>query len=127
MWILKKSKKAMDMSNFAGSVRFQVKIGQENTFLEAVKKFDVSHHLGCITLDKFLETEPRLEMAAMLVEKRCPRVAPLTERKTMFEEIAQSVSPDHAERLIIASRAYEAQWDLRPSSPDFNPLTNKGQ
>ncbi len=49
MWILRKSKKAMDMSNFASSVRFQVKIGQENAFLEAVKKFDVSQHLGCIS------------------------------------------------------------------------------
>ncbi|MDB9703688.1 antibiotic biosynthesis monooxygenase [Rhodospirillales bacterium] len=49
MWILKKSKKVMDMSNFASSVRFQVKIGQENAFLEAVKKFDVSQHLGCIS------------------------------------------------------------------------------
>jgi hypothetical protein len=49
MWILRKSKKAMDVSNFASSVRFQVKTGQENAFLEAVQKFDVSQHLGCIS------------------------------------------------------------------------------
>ena len=37
------------MANFASSVRFQVKTGQENAFLEAVKKFDTSQHPGCIS------------------------------------------------------------------------------
>ena len=32
------------MANFASSVRFQVNTGQENAFLEAVKKFDTSQH-----------------------------------------------------------------------------------
>ena len=64
------------------------------------------------TLGQFLETEPRPEMAAMLVEERCPREAPLTDRQSMFEEIAQSVSQDHAERLSYASQAYESRWSL---------------
>ena len=37
------------MSNFASSVRFQVKTGQEDAFLEAVKKFDVSQYPGCVS------------------------------------------------------------------------------
>ena len=37
------------MANFASSVRFQVKTGQENAFLEAVMKFDASQHPGCIS------------------------------------------------------------------------------
>ena len=37
------------MANFASSVRFQVKTGQENAFLEAVKKFDASQHPSCIS------------------------------------------------------------------------------
>jgi hypothetical protein len=37
------------MSNFASSVRFQVKTGQEDAFLEAVKKFDVSQYGGCVS------------------------------------------------------------------------------
>ena len=55
------------MANFASSVRFQVKTGQENAFLEAVMKFDASQHPGCIshqvmsfppkTGPLFLETE----------------------------------------------------------------------
>jgi len=37
------------MANFASSVRFQVKTGQEDAFLEAVKKFDVSQYAGCVS------------------------------------------------------------------------------
>ena len=37
------------MVNFASSVRFQVKTGQEDAFLEAVMKFDASQHPGCIS------------------------------------------------------------------------------
>jgi hypothetical protein len=37
------------MANFASSVRVQVKTGQEDSFLEAVKKFDVSHYPGCVS------------------------------------------------------------------------------
>ena len=37
------------MANFASSVRFQVKTGQEDAFLEAVMKFDASQHPGCIS------------------------------------------------------------------------------
>ena len=37
------------MGNFASSVRVQVKTGQEDAFLEAVKKFDVSQHPGCVS------------------------------------------------------------------------------
>ena len=37
------------MLNFTSSVRFRVKTGQENAFIEAVKKFDVSQHPECIS------------------------------------------------------------------------------
>jgi quinol monooxygenase YgiN len=37
------------MANFVSSVRFKVKTGQEDAFLEAVMKFDASQHSGCIS------------------------------------------------------------------------------
>ena len=37
------------MSKFASSVRFQVKDGQEEAFIEAVNKFDVSQYPGCLS------------------------------------------------------------------------------
>tara|TARA_B100000686_G_C16670329_1_gene906081 strand:- start:683 stop:979 length:297 start_codon:yes stop_codon:yes gene_type:complete len=37
------------MSKFASSVRFQVKDGQEEVFIEAVNKFDVSQYPGCLS------------------------------------------------------------------------------
>ena len=37
------------MGNFASSVRVQVKTGQEDASLEAVKKFDVSQYPGCVS------------------------------------------------------------------------------
>ena len=37
------------MANFASSVRFQVKTGQEDAFLETVMKFDASQHPRCVS------------------------------------------------------------------------------
>ena len=37
------------MVNFASSVRFQVKTGQEDAFLEAVSKLNISQYAGCIS------------------------------------------------------------------------------
>ena len=37
------------MGNFTSSVRVQVKTGQEDASLEAVKKFDVSQYPGCVS------------------------------------------------------------------------------
>ena len=37
------------MTNFASSVRFQVKTGQEDAFVDAVMKFDASQHPGCVS------------------------------------------------------------------------------
>ena len=87
---------------------------KQNIFRFALEDLFTTPDAVVENIGKFLETDPRREMGAMLLEERCPRDAPLKERQSMFEEIIESVSPDHEQRLLTASRAYESRWSLPP-------------
>tara|TARA_E500000331_G_scaffold306374_1_gene310648 strand:+ start:310 stop:672 length:363 start_codon:yes stop_codon:yes gene_type:complete len=86
--------KGISMPKFASSVRFQTKKGQENAFIEANLKFNVSNYTGCLSHQCINAGNGRFQSVAVwesedaLVEARPLLIKFLDTLRPMLAEIS---------------------------------------